>query len=105
MAAIERGEYCISKAGMAMMTKLFAVKLGRHNIPVYEVRPGIIETDMTSKVLEKYHKRITEGLTVEARMGMPDDVGKAVAALVENRIPYATGQIIKVDGGLSIARF
>lgn len=106
MASIVRGEYCISKSGISMMTKLFAVRLGEHNIPVYEIRPGVIETDMTSGVLEKYQKLVAEGqLTIEPRLGVPEDVGKVVSALVENRMPYATGQVITVDGGLSIPRF
>lgn len=105
MASIARGEYCISKSGMGMMTKLFAVRLGEYNIPVYEIRPGVIETDMTSAVLEKYQKSVTEGLTIEPRLGIPEDIGKVVSALVENRIPYATGQVITVDGGLSLPRF
>ena len=105
MASITRGEYCISKSGMGMMTKLFAVKMGEHNIPVYEVRPGVIETDMTSGVLEKYQKSVTEGLTIEPRLGIPEDIGKVVLALIENRVPYATGQVLVVDGGLSIPRF
>lgn len=105
MASTKRGEYCISKSGIGMMTKLFAVRLGEYNIPVYEVRPGVIETDMTSGVLEKYQKQVTEGLTIEPRLGIPEDVGKAVSTLVENRIPYATGQVLIVDGGLSLPRF
>lgn len=104
MASINRGEYCLSKAGVSMMTKLFALRLGAYNIPVYEVQPGIIETDMTSGVLEKYQKQVEEGLIVQPRLGIPEDVGKAVSALVENRLPYATGQVIMVDGGLSIPR-
>lgn len=105
MASISRGEYCISKSGMGMMTKLFAVRLGEHNIPVYEIRPGVIETDMTAGVLEKYQKQVKEGLTIEPRLGIPEDVAKVVSVLVENRVPYATGQVITVDGGLSIPRF
>ncbi len=105
IASIQRGEYCISKSGMGMMTKLFAVRMGAYNIPVYEIRPGVIETDMTSGVLEKYQKQVAEGLTIEPRLGLPEDIGKVVAALVENRIPYATGQVITVDGGLSLPRF
>ena len=104
MASTHRGEYCISKAGMGMMTKLFAVRLGEYKIPVYEVRPGIIETDMTAGVLEKYQKRMDKGLTVEPRLGMPEDVGKVVLALVQETIPYSTGQVLIVDGGLSIPR-
>ncbi len=105
MASIARGQYCISKAGMGMMTKLFAVRMGEFDIPVYEVRPGVIETDMTAGVLEKYQKQVKEGLTIEPRLGTPKDIGKAVSALVENRIPYATGSVIMVDGGLSLPRF
>lgn len=105
MASPQRGEYCISKSGIGMMTKLFAVRLGEHKIPVYEIRPGVIATDMTSSVLEKYQQQVTEGLTIEPRLGLPEDVGKAVSALVENRIPYATGQVVVVDGGLSLPRF
>ena len=104
MASTHRGEYCISKAGMGMMTKLFAARLGEYKIPVYEVRPGIIETDMTAGVLGKYQKRIEKGLTVEPRLGMPEDVGRVVLALVQETIPYATGQVLTVDGGLSIPR-
>jgi NAD(P)-dependent dehydrogenase (short-subunit alcohol dehydrogenase family) len=105
MASISRGEYCISKSGIGMMTKLFAVKMGQYNIPVYEVRPGVIETDMTEGVREKYEKQVTEGLTIEPRLGLPKDVGTAVSALIDNRVPYATGQVLIVDGGLSIPRF
>ncbi|MRI00552.1 3-ketoacyl-ACP reductase [Kriegella sp. EG-1] len=105
MVSIERGEYCISKSGMSMMTQLFATRLGQYNIPVYELRPGVIETDMTAGVQKKYEKLVTEGLTVEQRMGMPKDVAIAVSALVKGQIPYATGQVLNIDGGLSIPRF
>jgi NAD(P)-dependent dehydrogenase (short-subunit alcohol dehydrogenase family) len=105
MASINRGEYCISKAGIAMTTKLFAVKLGEFGIPVYEVRPGIISTDMTAAVKEKYDKLLLEdGLAIEKRWGTPDDVGKVVAALATGIIPYSTGQVIMTDGGLTIPR-
>ena len=104
MASTERAEYCLSKAGMSMMTKLFAVRLGEHNIPVFEVQPGIIETDMTAGVIAKYQKRIAEGLTVQQRMGQAKDVGKVVSALVENHFPYSTGQVVMVDGGLTLSR-
>ncbi len=103
-ASINRGEYCLSKAGLSMMTQLFATRLGEYNIPVYEVRPGVIETDMTAKVLQKYQKMINEGLTLQSRIGSPEDVGKAVSALVEGKFPYSTGQVIMVDGGLTIPR-
>lgn len=104
IASINRGEYCISKAGLAMMTKLFATRLADHNIAVYEVRPGIISTDMTAGVKEKYDNLINNGLTLEKRWGTPEDVGKAVAALATGSIPYATGQVIEVAGGMTIGR-
>lgn len=104
VASINRGEYCISKAGISMATQLFAVRLGEFNIPVYEVRPGIISTDMTSGVKDKYDKLIEEGLCVTPRWGFPEDVGKAVAALATGNFPYSTGQVIMVDGGLTIPR-
>ncbi len=104
VVSINRGEYCIAKAGMSMATQLFAVRLGEYNIPVYEVRPGIIATDMTAKVTGKYDKLIAEGLTVQQRWGLPDDVGKAVAALSTGSFPYSTGQVIMVDGGMNIPK-
>lgn len=104
VASVNRGEYCIAKAGMSMSTQLFAVRLGEYNIPVYEVRPGVIATDMTSKVTEKYDKLINEGLCVQKRWGLPDDVGKAVASLATDNFPYSTGQVIMVDGGMTIPR-
>jgi len=104
MASINRGEYCISKAGMGMMTSLFATRLGEHNIPVYEIRPGIIETDMTSKNLKNYQKLMKGGLGIQSRLGQPEDVAKVAAALVEGQLPYSTGQVIMVDGGITIPR-
>jgi NAD(P)-dependent dehydrogenase (short-subunit alcohol dehydrogenase family) len=104
MASPNRGEYCVSKAGLSMAAKLFALKLAEHSIPVYEVRPGIIATDMTAGVRESYDRRIAEGLIPDARWGQPKDVGRAVAALLRGDIQYATGTIINVDGGLSIPR-
>src|SRR5688572_18400216 len=104
VASINRAEYCISKAGLSMMTKLFATRLADANIPVYEVRPGIIQTDMTSGVKEKYDKLIAGGLTLEKRWGTPSDIGKIVAALAKGEIPYSTGQVIAADGGLTIQR-
>lgn len=104
VASTNRGEYCIAKAGLAMMTKLLAARLGEVNIPVYEIRPGIIETDMTSGVKSKYDKLINEGLTIEKRWGTPDDIGRIVAALAEGEIPYSTGQVIHADGGMGIRR-
>ena len=100
-----RGEYCISKAGMGMMTALFADRLAQHGINVYEVRPGIVETDMTGAVKEKYDKLILEeGLTPIARWGQPDDVGRAVVAIAEGLLPFSTGEVINVDGGFHLHR-
>jgi len=104
MASIARGEYCVSKAGLAMATRLFAVRLAPEGIPVYEVRPGIIATDMTAVVKAVYDTRIAEGLVPERRWGQPDDVGRVVAALVRGDAPYATGSVIHVDGGLALPR-
>ncbi|MGF1453597.1 MAG: 3-ketoacyl-ACP reductase [Opitutales bacterium] len=104
VASVNRGEYCVSKAGLAMVTQLFAARLGEHNIPVYEVRPGITRTDMTSGVTEKYDRLIAEGLCVTQRWGEPEDTGKAVAALARGDFPYSTGQVIIVDGGLTLPR-
>jgi 3-oxoacyl-[acyl-carrier protein] reductase len=104
VASVNRGEYCISKAGLSMVTQLFAVRLGEFNIPVYEIRPGIIATDMTAGVKEKYDTLIAQGLTVQKRWGAAEDVGKAVSGLVSGKFPYSTGQVIMVDGGLTISR-
>ena len=101
-ASVNRGDYCISKAGMTMSTKLWAVRLGEYDIPVYEIQPGIIRTDMTAGVVEKYDKLIEEGLTLEKRWGDPQDLGKTVTALATGMIPYATGQVINTDGGMTI---
>ncbi|MFQ5752510.1 MAG: 3-ketoacyl-ACP reductase [bacterium] len=104
IASVNRGEYCISKAGLSMATKLWAVRLAAFDIPVYEVRPGIIATDMTAKVKEKYDKLIADGLLLQARWGLPEDVGRAVNMLVSGELSYATGQVIMVDGGLAMPR-
>jgi len=104
MVSPTRGEYCVSKAGLSMAARLFAVNLAEHGIPVYEVRPGIIDTDMTAHVRELYDQRISDGLVPDRRWGLPEDVGRAVAALVRGDVPYATGTIVRIDGGLSIPR-
>ena len=104
-ASINRGEYCLSKAAIAMSTKLFAVRLADEGICVYEIRPGVIKTDMTGTVSAKYDKMIAEGLTLQRRWGFPEDIGKAVAALVSGAFGYSTGQVVNVDGGLSVLRF
>lgn len=104
-ASVNRGEYCISKSGIAMMTQLFAVRLAEHGINVYEVRPGVIATDMTGPVKAKYDKLILEdGLLPIRRWGEPEDVAKAVTAIAGGALPYSTGQVIDVDGGFHIRR-
>jgi NAD(P)-dependent dehydrogenase (short-subunit alcohol dehydrogenase family) len=104
VASVNRGEYCISKAGVGMATQLFAARLGEYNIPVFEVRPGVIKTDMTAGVKEKYDKLIEEGLFVQKRWGESEDVGKVVASLAIGNFMYSTGQVIMVDGGMTIPR-
>jgi NAD(P)-dependent dehydrogenase (short-subunit alcohol dehydrogenase family) len=99
-----RGEYCISKAGIAMMTKLYADRLAQHDIGVFEISPGIIETDMTRAVKEKYDRLIAEGLTPIRRWGQPGDVAKAVGAIAEGRLDFSTGSVINVDGGFHLRR-
>lgn len=99
-----RGEYCISKAGFAMHNKIWAVRMAEFGIPVYEVRPGVIKTDMTAGVNDKYDKLIEDGLTVQPRWGYPEDVGKSVFALAEGYFPYSTGDVIMIDGGLTLQR-
>jgi 3-oxoacyl-[acyl-carrier protein] reductase len=103
-ASVNRGEYCVSKAGLAMASRLWATRLGEFGIPVYEIRPGIIETDMTAGVREKYDRLITEGLLLQPRWGTPDDVGRAVTALASGAFSYSTGQVVMLDGGLHVAR-
>jgi len=99
-----RGEYCISKAGIAMMTKLYADRLAEYGIGVFEISPGIIETDMTRVVKEKYDKLIAEGLTPIRRWGQPGDVARAVGAIAEGRLDFSTGSVINVDGGFHLRR-
>lgn len=102
--SINRGEYCLSKAGIAMATQLWATRLGEYGIPVYEVRPGITRSDMTAGVTEKYDRLIADGILVQPRWGEPADVGRAVAMLARGDLPYSTGQVVMVDGGLTIPR-
>ncbi|MFQ6036581.1 MAG: 3-ketoacyl-ACP reductase [Sedimentisphaerales bacterium] len=99
-----RGEYCVSKAGLTMMTKLYADRLAEYNIGVFEISPGIIATDMTSAVKYKYDKLIAEGLTPIKRWGQPEDVAKAVGAIAEGRLDFCTGTVINVDGGFHLRR-
>jgi len=104
VASTNRGEYCLSKAGLSMAAQLWAVRLAEFGIPVYEVRPGIVLTDMTAGVREKYEKMMEMGLLLQPRWGTPEDVGRAVAMLARGDLGYSTGQVIMVDGGLSIGR-
>jgi NAD(P)-dependent dehydrogenase (short-subunit alcohol dehydrogenase family) len=104
MASPNRGEYCVSKAGLAMTARLFAVRLAADGIPVYDVRPGIIATDMTAAVKDSYDRRIADGLVPAGRWGQPEDVGRTVATLLRGDVPYSTGSVIHVDGGLSVPR-
>ena len=99
-----RGDYCLAKAALSMMTKLYAARLAQHGIQVYEVCPGIIASDMTAPVKEKYDKLIAEGLTPIQRWGTPEDIGKAVAAIAQDLLPFSTGEVINVDGGFHLRR-
>ncbi len=103
-ASINRGDYCVSKAGLSMMTQLFAVRLAGEGIGVYEIRPGIVATDMTGPVKGKYDRMIAEGLTPIARWGTPEDVGRAVVAIAQEQFPFSTGEVFNVDGGFHIRR-
>ncbi|TVR67662.1 MAG: 3-ketoacyl-ACP reductase [Spirochaetaceae bacterium] len=104
-ASIARGEYCISKAGVSMATKLWSVRLAEYGIPVYEILPGLIKTRMTEVVQEKYDRLIADGFVPLGRWGYPADVGKAVAMLARGDLPYSTGERIRVDGGQMLERF
>jgi 3-oxoacyl-[acyl-carrier protein] reductase len=104
MASIHRASYCMSKAAASIMSTVMAIKMAEFDIPVYEIRPGVIETDMIEAVRESYHKAVKNGFTLEQRMGMPEDIGKVAAALVRGDLPYSTGQIISVDGGMTVQR-
>ena len=104
MASVNRGDYCMSKAALAMANRLWAARLAEFGIPVYEVRPGIVETDMTAGVKAKYDALIAQGLIPQQRWGKPEDVGRAVAALARGDLAYSTGQVILVDGGLTLER-
>jgi NAD(P)-dependent dehydrogenase (short-subunit alcohol dehydrogenase family) len=100
-----RGDYCISKAGLSMATKLWAVRLAEYGVRVFEVCPGIIETDLTAGNRERYSRLIAEGITPIRRWGTPEDVGKAVAALVTGMVPFSTGDVLHIDGGFHIPKF
>jgi NAD(P)-dependent dehydrogenase (short-subunit alcohol dehydrogenase family) len=101
-ASVNRGDYCVAKAGLAMMTSLFAARLAEYGINVYEVRPGVIATDMTGGVKEKYDRMIEQGAWPIRRWGLPQDVGRAVAAIARGDFPYSTGEVFNVDGGFHL---
>ncbi len=101
-ASVQRGEYCVAKAGLAMAVSLYAARLAEFGINVYEIRPGVIATDMTSGVKEKYDKMIAGGLTPIKRWGQPDDVARAVVAVAQGVFPFSTGEVINVDGGFHV---
>jgi 3-oxoacyl-[acyl-carrier protein] reductase len=104
VASVNRGEYCISKAGIAMATKLWAARLGEYDIPVFEIQPGVIATDMTAGVTEKYDRLFEQGLSIQRRWGLPEDVGKVAVAMATGMLPYSTGQVVMVDGGMTVQR-
>jgi len=104
VVSVHRGDYCLTKSATRMATRLWAVRMAPHGVAVYEVQPGIIHSDMTAGVTEKYDRLIAEGLTVEPRWGEPEDVGRAVAMLARGDLTYATGQVLTIDGGLLIRR-
>jgi 3-oxoacyl-[acyl-carrier protein] reductase len=103
-ASINRGDYCISKAGLSMAARLWAVRLAEFGIPVYEVRPGIVRTDMTAKVAAKYDELFAAGIALQKRWGTSDDVGRAVAMLARGDLAYSTGAVVMVDGGMGVPR-
>jgi NAD(P)-dependent dehydrogenase (short-subunit alcohol dehydrogenase family) len=105
MASPERAEYCLSKSALPMMTRLFALRLARANIAVFEVRPGIIRTPMTAGVAQQYEARFEQGLVPAGRWGESDEVGQAVATLADGSLAFSTGSVLNVDGGLSIPTF
>ena len=103
--AVTRAEYCASKAAAAMVSKVFAARLAAEDVSVYDVQPGVIETDMTAAVLDAYKERIASGLTLMPRTGKPEEMGKIIAGLAGGALPYTTGQSISADGGLLLPRF
>jgi 3-oxoacyl-[acyl-carrier protein] reductase len=103
-ASTNRGDYCVSKAALSMLTPLFACRLAQYGVLVYEIRPGVIATDMTSSVQTKYDQLISEGLTPIQRWGQPDDIARAVVAIAQDYLPFSTGEVINVDGGFHLRR-
>jgi len=103
-ASTNRGDYCMSKAALSMLTPLFATRLAANGINVYEIRPGVIATDMTGAVKEKYDQLIADGMTPIQRWGTPEDIGRAVAAIASDAFPFSTGEVVNVDGGFHLRR-
>lgn len=103
--AVPRAEYCASKAAAAMISKTWAVRLGEENIAVYDIQPGLIETDMTAPVIDQYAQRAKDGLTLFPRVGQPSEVGAIIASLASGKLPYTTGQAISADAGMLVPRF
>jgi NAD(P)-dependent dehydrogenase (short-subunit alcohol dehydrogenase family) len=103
-ASVNRGDYCVAKAALSMLTLLYAARLAEHGINVYEIRPGVVATDMTGPVKEKYDALIAEGLTPIKRWGTPEDIGKAVVAIALDLLPFSTGEVVNVDGGFHLRR-
>jgi NAD(P)-dependent dehydrogenase (short-subunit alcohol dehydrogenase family) len=101
-ASVNRGDYCMSKAALSMAAKLFASRLAADNIPVFEIQPGIIRTDMIAAVASTYEKRIADGLLPQGRMGEPTDIANVVRAIADGKLDYCTGQILQVDGGFHL---
>ena len=101
-ASVNRGDYCMSKAALSMAVQLFAARLARHNVPVFEIQPGVIRTDMIASVAAKYEEKIANGLLPQPRMGEPADVARAVRAIADGHLDYSTGQVIHVDGGFHL---
>lgn len=104
-ASVTRSEYCVSKAGASMVSQLLAVRLGKENIQVYDIQPGLIETEMTAPSMHLYRERVENGFTLLPRIGKPEEVGTIVATLAAGKLPYTTGQVISADAGMLISRF
>jgi NAD(P)-dependent dehydrogenase (short-subunit alcohol dehydrogenase family) len=105
MASVERGEYCVSKAALSMAAKLFAIRMARHGVGVYEVQPGLIMTEMTAPSKAKYDRLIAEGMLLEPRWGTPEDVARVVRSMAAGLLPYTVAQEVRVDGGMMLSRY
>jgi NAD(P)-dependent dehydrogenase (short-subunit alcohol dehydrogenase family) len=103
-ASVNRGDYCVAKAGLSMMNRLFALRLARHGISCHEIQPGLIDTDMIAPAHAAYSERIENGLTPIQRWGLPADIGRAVTALATQTMPFTTGHAFQIDGGLQLSR-